>query len=414
VQGSVLGRVYARVAGLSDGKAVALVLAIAFVFAIPGLVARADPNSDGLFYEAQAAELKGQSHDAAFNETFNGPRAREAARIEDPPGTVRILDPRWDKFSAQFYERRWLVPALADAVSAVSGEGIPRALQTVSMFGYILLGPILFLLLRRRFAVWPSILTALGCLLLPPMYRWSFGQFVDSWGVLLETGGLLALILVAEKGLRWLPLWIASMALLSITRDATMILGIAAVLLLIAQRRSKEATRRNLIVVATGVITAAPALLLGGAPVKDNLAYILDGFTVPPRAHETWSYVIHGYPRELWFTIKENLHYPMKAGFAAPLAYVGLAFLVFVVLMVIVRRTRRDVFWTVIKASIPGCVILLFIANNPQGFRLELVFLPVVAAGIALFLKGAADFTVRWWQAIGARRWGARAHAAPS
>jgi dolichyl-phosphate-mannose-protein mannosyltransferase len=401
------------VAALSDGKAVALVLAIAFVFAIPGLLVRADPNSDGLFYEAQAAELEGKSHDAAFNETFNGPRAREAARIEDPPGTVRILDPRWDKFSAQFYERRWLVPALADAVSKVSGESIPRALQTVSMFGYMLLGPVLFLLLRRRFDVWPSLLTALGCLLLPPLYRWSFGQFVDSWGVLLETVGLLALILIAEKGLRWLWLWIAAMALLSITRDATMILGIAAVILLIAQRRSKEATRRNLIVVATGAIVAAPALLLGGAPVKDNLAYILDGFTVPPKAHETWNYVIHGYPRELWFTIKENLHYPMKAGFAAPVAYVGLAFLVFVGVLVLLKRTNRDVFWIVIKASIPGCVLLLFVANNPQGFRLELVFLPVIAAGIALVLKGVADYGVRWWQSSGSRRWsGTTAHAA--
>lgn len=409
----MLGRVYRGVAALSDGKAVALVLAIAFVFAIPGLLVRAHPNSDGLFYEAQAAELQGKSHDAAFNEVFNGPRARETARIEDPPGTVRVLNPRWDEFSAQFYERRWLVPALADAVSAVSGLGIPRTIQTVSMFGYILLGAVLFLLLRRRFAVWPIILTALVCLLLPPMYRWSFGQFVDSWGVLLETVGLLALVLIAERGLRWLWLWIAAMALLSITRDATMILGIAAVLLLIAQRRSKQATRRNLIVVATGALTAAPALLLGGAPVKDNLAYILDGFTVPPKAHETWSYGIHGYPRELWFTIKENLHYPMKAGLAAPVAYLGLAFLVFAGLGVLFKRTNRDVFWIVIKASIPGCVLLLFIANNPQGFRLELVFLPVLAAGIALVLTGVADFGVQWWQSSGARRWRRPAQVAP-
>jgi hypothetical protein len=94
-------------------------------------------------------------------------------------------------------ERRWLVPVLSFVTAEVSGWSISDAMQRVSMFGYVILGPLLFLLLRRRFPIWPSIAGAMGCLLLPPLYRWSFGQFVDSWGLALMTLGLLALVLGA-------------------------------------------------------------------------------------------------------------------------------------------------------------------------------------------------------------------------
>src|SRR6478672_2346866 len=254
-----LGRVLAPLDRLSDRWAVVLLIAAGLLLALPGLALQGDPNSDGLFYEVQAKELQGTSHEQAMHEVFDSERAREAAAIEDEPsGAYRVLDPAWQSFSAQFYERRWLVPGLAIGVAEVTGESIGTAVKNVSMLGYALVGAMLFLLLRRRFGVSASILAALACMLLPPLYRWSFGQFVDSWGLLLETLGLLALVLVADRGLRWLPLWIGAMLLLSVTRDATMILGIAAVWLAVGQWRDRERLRRNVWILLAGGAAAIP------------------------------------------------------------------------------------------------------------------------------------------------------------
>ena len=336
----------------------------------------------------QAKELQGESHDEAMHNVFASEEARETAAIEDEPSdSYRVLNPAWQEFSAQFYERRWLVPGMAIGVGAVTGEGVPTALKTVSMLGYALIGAVLFLFLRRRFSVSISILGTLGCMLLPPMYRWSFGQFVDSWGVLLESLGLLGLVLVADRGLRWLPLWVGSMLALSITRDATMILGLAAAWLAVMQLSNMGEIRRNAWILASGALAAVPALLLGGAPVRENLAYILAGYNVP---HDTsWGHIASGYPGQLWATIHGNLTYPLERGAAGLLLYGVVAASLAAIVLVIVRRPRRDAFWLVSHGAIFGCVILLLVANNPQGYRLELVFVPAIAAGFALALRWA-------------------------
>jgi hypothetical protein len=372
---------------------VAIVVA-GLLLALPGLLLAGDPNSDGLFYEVQAKELQGESHDEAMRDVFGGEQARRTAAIEDAPsGAYRVRNPAWQKYSAQFYERRWLVPGLAIAVSTVTGEGIPIALKTVSMLGYALIGAALFLLLRRRFSVSASLLAALGCMLLPPLYRWSFGQFVDSWGVLLESLGLLALVLVADRGLRWLPLWIGAMLTLSITRDATMILGLAALWLAVSQWRDPRARRRNAWVLAGGLAAAAPALLLGGAPVRENLAYIFAGYNVP--TDTSWGHVLAGYPAQLWNTIQGNVNYPAERGTAGLLLYIVVAAGLVAIALALARRPRGDAFWLAQRGAIVGCVVLLLIANNPQGYRLELVFVPVIAAGFALALSRFIDFLAR-------------------
>jgi hypothetical protein len=360
------------------------------LLALPGLILTGDPNSDGLFYEVQAKELEGESDDEAMHDVFASEEARETAAIEDEPsGSYRVLNPAWQRFSAQFYERRWLVPGLAIGVGAVTGEGVPTALKTVSMLGYALIGAVLFLLLRRRFSVSVSILAALGCVLLPPMYRWSFGQFVDSWGVLIESLGLLALVVVSDRGLRWLPLWIGAMLALSITRDATMILGLAAVWLAVMQVRDRASARRNAWILGSGALAALPALLLGGAPVRENLAYILAGYNVP--TDMSWSHILSGYPAQLWSTVHGNLTYPLEHGGAGLLLYGVVAVSLAAIALVALRRARGDAFWLMAHGAILGCIVLLLVANNPQGYRLELVFVPVIAAGFALALNyGAA------------------------
>lgn len=384
----MLGRGLRALERLSDRGAIVLLVAIGLLLALPGLVLAGDPNSDGLFYEVQAKELQGESHDEAMHEVFASEEARETAAIEDEPsGAYRVLDPAWQDFSAQFYERRWLVPGLAIGVGAVTGEDVPTALKTVSMLGYALIGAVLFLFLRRRFSTSVSILGALGCMLLPPMYRWSFGQFVDSWGVLLESLGLLGLVLVSDRGLRWLPLWIGAMLALSITRDATMILGLAAAWLAVMQLSEVGDVRRNAWILGSGALAAVPALLLGGAPVRENLAYILAGYNVP---HDTsWGHIASGYPGQLWATIHGNLTYPLERGTAGLALYGVVAVSLLAIVLVVVHRPRRDAFWLTCHGAIAGCVVLLLIANNPQGYRLELVFVPVVAAGFALALRWA-------------------------
>ncbi len=385
-----LGEVLDALERLSDRRAALILVGLGLLFALPGLILPGNPNSDGLFYEVQARELEGESHAAAMREVFNSSEARETAEIEDvPEGEFRVLDPEWQRYSSQFYERRWLVPGLAIVVGALTGQEVATAVKTVSMIGYALIGVVLFLLLRRRFSVSTSVLAAVACLLLPPLYRWSFGQFVDSWGVLLESFGLFALVLVVDRGLRWLPLWASAMLALSVTRDATMVLGIAAAWLAVAQWRRPETRRRNAAILAGGAAAALPALFLGGAPVRENLAYILNGYDVP--RDSSWGAVLDGYPRQLWETVEGNLTYPLEIGILGPLLYLVVVVASAAIALVVLRRARGDGFWHVEHGAILGCVVLLLIANNPQGYRLELVLVPVIAAGFALAISRAAQ-----------------------
>jgi hypothetical protein len=376
---------FALAARVTDRFAIVAVALLGLVFAVPGVALTASANPDGLFYEAQAAQLQGTSQDQAIAEAFSTPRAKALAASS--PGTTgaRLLDPTWERYSAQFYQRRWTVPAMAVVVTKATGVDNGRAVQWISMLGYALLGLALYGLLRRRFTPGVALATSVLALCAPPLYRWSYGQFVDSWGVVLEITGLMGLLLVADRGLRWLWVWIASMAVLSITRDATAILGISAVVLFLGQFRDVAARRRNAWLVGTGALAAFPALLLGGAPVRSNLAYIQEGYNVP--IHDDWSHVISGYFPLLRYTLQKNFEYPSTLGILGPAFALFLIVCVICLVVALGRRAHGDAFWLMIRGSAIGCVVLLLIANNPQGYRLELVFAPVVAAGLARLLQ---------------------------
>jgi hypothetical protein len=360
-----------------------LVGVVVALVAAPGFVKLDEPNSDGLFYEVEKLRLEGHSEAEATRMVFDAPIARQTAQIEDEPDEPRVLDPAWVEYSKRFYRRRWLVPALAAAVEPLVGDQPGRALRVASLIGYVLIAPVLFLLLRRRFSTSISAVLAVACTLAPPVYKWSLGMRVDSWGLLLETLSLLAAVLVKDQGRRWLVLWIAAIAALSITRDATAILLPAVLWLLVVEWRNPTARRTNATLLATGVVAALPAFVLGGTPVRDNLAYVIAGYNIPDES--TWSYVASGYLDQLWRTISTDLTYPVD--FALPVAialYAGLALAAAALIALLARPSSGDPYFSLMKASLPGCVLLLLLANNPQAYRLELVFVPMAAVGLAI------------------------------
>jgi hypothetical protein len=361
-----------------------LVWAAVALVAAPGFVKLNEPNSDGLFYEVEKLRIEGHSEAEATRLVFDGAIARQTAAIEDDPGgVVRVLDPDWVEYSKRFYRRRWLVPALAAAIDPIVGHVPGRALRWASLIGYLFVAPVLFLLLRRRFSPWLSAGLAVACTLAPPVYKWSLGMRVDSWGLQLEALGLLSAVLVKDLGRRWLALWVVAIAALSITRDAATVLLPAVAWLLWVERRDREATRTNLALLGTGVAAAVPAFLIGGTPVRDNLAYVIAGYNIP--ADSSWSYVASGYLDQLWRTISTDLTYPVD--FAAPVAvvlYAGLALAIAALVAVVARPARGDPYFSLMKAAIPGCILLLLLANNPQAYRLELVLVPIAAVGLAI------------------------------
>jgi hypothetical protein len=91
----------------------------------------------------------------------------------------------------------------------------------------VALGPVLYLLLNLRFGRVVSAAASAACLLLPPVREFARGPGTDSWGLTLLVVGLLSAMLLRERGLRWLPVWIAVVLALSFTRDATVVLVLA-------------------------------------------------------------------------------------------------------------------------------------------------------------------------------------------
>jgi hypothetical protein len=83
--------------------------------------------------------------------------------------------------------------------------------------------------------------------------------------------------------------------------------------------------------------------------------------------------------------VRTDLTYPFD--FPLPVAIVlcaGLALAAAALVALLLRPSRGDPYFSLMKAAIPGCVLLLLLANNPQAYRLELVFVPLAAVGLAI------------------------------
>ena len=351
---------------------VAVVLAaVAFAFTHASWGNTTMWHPDALFYEAQLLEVRGADEDTALHEALDGPLSQGVSAV--------VHNPKWVSYNRDFYRRRWVVPVLGAAVEPAAGTD---SLQLVSLAGYTLIGPLAYLLLRRRFAVLVSLAAALVCIALPSLRFWAAQPLVDTFAVALETAGLLAAVLVLERGRRWLPVWVLTMLALAFTKDATIVLVAAAGWVALRRR-----TGRAMALVATGVAASVPPALAFGAPLQRSLASVVSGFQVPQDT--SWGFIARHYPDALRGVLDQDFelltrHTPVT----------GLVVVVALVALVLLRRGEDDYF-RLVRAAAVGCALMILVQPNPTGLRLELVFVPVLAVGLALALERVLRLAVQ-------------------
>ena len=335
-------------------------------------------------------QVRGQEEASAVRETFSGPLSARSRRIEvQEREPRRVRDPAWPVYSEQFYERRWLLPVLAAGLDPLLGL---HALETLSLLFYVAVGPSLFLLLRRRFSWGASFAVSAAVLALPPLRDWAVYPLTDSAGLAFLTAGLLCAVLALERGPRWLLPWFGCVVALSLTRDTAFLLMLAAGVLALMVR-----DRRTLALALTAAAGALPApLLLGGPGIREQLAYVFEDHLIP--SDTSWGFVAEQYLPNLETVAGRYLDY------VAAYPHVVLFFLVGIALL-FALGPRRDPFFTLLRASLIGYVLLLVIAPAFSIFRYELVLVPAAAGGIAI----AAEWLAEW---LGVRLRARRSRAA--
>jgi hypothetical protein len=365
----------ARAVRLAPVVAVLAVATLSSVTAWSRPVYWADPDS--LFYQAQSLELQGHNRWAALDEVFSGPLAQSVRAWN-----VKLTQPPWTHYSSRFYRRRWFTPALGAALAPIFGT---RSLLVVSLLGYFAIGVLLYALLRRRFSVATSVVVTGICLWLPPVRWYAFQPMTDSWGLALLLAALLAAGLVIERGSRWLSLWIAMIALLAITRDETIVAGVAAAWLAVGLR-----TRRAASLAITGLAVTLAFPLLVGASWRENLAYIENDFRRP---HDTsWSYVLGHYWRALHSTLHDDIFHPQLNHWSfaqTVLWYTGCAVVCLALVLLLLQR-RSGPFFTLMCGALLGAAVLIVLSVNYSRFRIELAFVPSIAVGLALMIEALA------------------------
>jgi hypothetical protein len=382
---------------MSRLRILAPALVVLAVAALASLHAWIEPvrwsDPDGLYYQAKTLAFRGEDEKQALHRAFHSPIAdevlegeREALR-NDPKLEPQFTDPTWIDYTSRFFERRLLVSALAAVVYPVFEL---RSVLTVSLVGYLLLSLALFAFLRRRFSSWLSAGVASLCVLAPAVRHASFVPMTDSWGLLLETCALLAAALVYDRSQRWLWGWVGALALLSITRDDTIVPLVAVGCLMLHQR-----DRRSLLLVGSGVAAVLPAILIfGNTSLRENLAYVFSGFNPP--YEESWKFVFHYYPPNLERLFSSDLRYGTHLGWEGPLWYLGLAVAAFGLVLLVKRLRDPDPFFRLAAYALPGAALYVLLFGAYSGMRQEVVFVPPLAVALALaFERGIAFIRAR-------------------
>ena len=321
---------------------------------------------DGYFYRAQVLRIRGVSEEAALRQVFQGQLTAADRRAERhlPYYRRKLSNPEWVRQSVVFYERRRLVPLLAAPLEPWLGSS---ALRAVSLAGYVVLAPLLYLLLRLWLPLRISAVAAAAFLLLGPLRTWSASPLTDSWGLALVTAALASGCLVLRGGTRWLLAWFATILVLGFTRDLTlMVVGAAALAFL------KERGRLTAALAGSALLAALPAPLLYGAPLKTAMSYPLNNYY--PVAEPSWSFIGDRYFNGSQALVKSDLVYLGDH----PLVAVMLVGGTLAIALLRPAGPPRTLVWS----AVPAALGYLFLAPNYTELRLELAFLPIAALGL--------------------------------
>lgn len=342
-------------------------------------------ETDALFYQAKTEQILGAEAKVARRQVFGGPLSSYERGLEaqSPDEPRRVSDPAWVEYSSSFYERRLLLPLAAAALNPVLGQ---RALQILSLLGFVLVPVLLFGLLRRRFSVEASFVVAAAAILWPPLRAWSVFPLTDSSGLALLIAGLLCGLLVLERGRRWLVPWTLCVLALAFTRDIAFMLVVPALGVLAVERG-----RRSLVLVGCGIAAALPALMVHSVSESKELAYVFANHTIP--ADTSWGAVLSEYPSHLGQMAGRYLDYAVAEPLVVLIALGGLvaAFLL---------ASRRDPLTLLVWGTFPGYLLLLAVGPAFSSFRYELVLVPLIAFGYGHL----AERLVRRWAELRAAR----------
>ncbi len=134
-------------------------------------------------------------------------------------------------------------------------------------------------------------------------------------------------------------------------------------------------------------MAALPAPLLFGAPLQRSLALVVSGFQVPDDT--SWSFIVREYPGALWRVAGDDFESLTRS---TPVT--GVLVVVALVSLFALRR-QPDPYFSVVRAAAFSCAAMILLQPNPTGLRLELVFVPVLAVGLALALAAALEWISR-------------------
>jgi hypothetical protein len=327
---------------------------------------------DGLYYQARVLEIRGKAHDAALEQTFDGPISAKL-RAQDPEKTG---NPAWVRYNEPFYERRVAVPLAAAALYPVAGN---RSLLYLSLAGYVAAILALFGLLLLRFRLAIAAVVAVGAAFLPPLVHHASFPLTDSWGLALEIVAFAAALLTLDRGRRWLLLWVATIVVLSFVRDSTWIPVLAAGWCALRFR-----TRESVSLFATGVAAALPALLVFTTPARDLLALLVNHSQVP--SDPSWGFVVSHYPRAVFELVRANVGFLRRGEWYTAFFLVGGV----IALLVLVRKRLSEVWPSMLTAGVVVAFGYVLAAPVFSAFRLELVFVPMAAYGLALATERVA------------------------
>ncbi len=333
-------------------------------------------ETDALFYQAKSQEISGQDAQAARQEVFGGPLSDYERRIEreNPDEPRRVSNPAWVEYSAPFYARRLLLPALASALDPVLGL---HALQDLSLLAFILVPGLLFLLLRRRFSLNVSFIVSLAVILWPPLRDWSVFPLSDSSGLALLIAALLCGVLTIEKDRRWLWPWAACVLALGFTRDLAF-MPVVCALCLLAVRRDRISGA----LVGAGIVAALPPLFVQGISQSESLAYVYANHAIPTETG--WGAAISGYPGNFAHMLGRYADYAAANPLVVLLLIGGL-----VSAFAFRPRGARDPLTVLVWGTFPAYLLMMAIGPAFSVFRYELVLLPLMAFGYGNLITAA-------------------------